>query len=436
MKEDRGKKESWNISFSARKSAQGAVRENLTAPNRPGTLDTPTTQFWDPTRMRFVKNLIAMIHYIPARLVRAKDRWYILYYQTNPTTGKRERHRVTFDLGRLRDKQGRLQAAKDIVDSINARLPYGYPYDEDFYSRTVTTNVEQAFQLVEQLGADLRHATKLSYAYSMRKFLSYLKMVGLYNEPIDSITKRIAMAFSDYLILQGLTGRSHNNDINEMKRVFNVLKSRDIITVNPFDGVPKRRVEPKQRRALNRDEVVKIFERLRVVDKSTYLSCALLYFCFIRPNEQRFLQAADVNLQEYTINIDGKFSKNRKTAFVTIPEQLKQILLELGITSLHPHDYLLGCAKEIGNKTPVGKSSISNRYRAVIQEMHNDGILASIKGNALYSWKDTGATALGRSGINGIGLRDQMRHHSLAESQTYIEQSRVANEFIKDHHRI
>lgn len=433
MKEKSEKNKARKISFSAQDNTQ-EVNNQIVKPliNTPEA-DTLLTS--GLVRMINREKLIIMIDYLPARLVRGKNRWYICYYQTNPSTGIRQRHRESFDIGRL-PKRARLDVAKELIARINAKLPYGFPYNEDFYSRQVRMNTAQAFELVEKVGVDLRHATKLSYAYSMRKFLAFLKTINMEKESVEDITKKVAIAFSDHLVNSGLSGRSHNNDINEMKRVFNVLRSREIINSNPFEGIPKRRVEQKSRRGLSPKEVTIIMDHVEKVDKSVYLSCALLYFCFIRPNEQRFLRATDINLEASTINIDGNYSKNRKTAFVTIPDQLKEILLSLGIEKLKPHEYLLGAASQIGNPTAVSKSNISNRYRVIIQDLHAKRILSSIAGNTLYSWKDTGANALGRSGINGIALRDQMRHHSLEETQVYLGNPTIADEFIKTHHRL
>ncbi len=376
-----------------------------------------------------------MKEFIPARLVQSESQCYIVYYQTNPASGKRERHRETFDLGRIPLAQ-RADIAADTIRTINARLPFGYPFDENFYAREVTMTVTRAFEFISKLGTDLRHASRLSYDYAMRKFLKFLAIKSLEDLPVDKVTKKIAFAYSDFLINEGLAARTHNNEINDMKRMFYVLTSREIISANPFKDIPKLKVSGKARRTLTPDEVSIIFSHLPGTDKSVYLQCALLYFCFIRPNEQRFLRVRDINLSDSVIFISGEISKNRKDAYVTITDQLRDILIALGFNTLSPSQYIIGSAARIGADRPVGKSSVSNRYREIIKSLYKRKILTNIDGNCMYSWKDTGATALGRSGINGLALKDQMRHHSLAQCQQYIDTLPVANEFIKSQHRI
>lgn len=430
--EDKGK-----ISFSAQRGStniQGADNHRFKSQIRSEITDTLLAKYRSLGIIRSQKLLI-MLDYYPARLVKSQDRWYFSFYQTSPITGKRERHRETFNIGRI-PIQDRVRVAREIIKRINSQLPYGYPWNEEFYSREVIMTTSSAFKLVKSLGSDLRPATIISYASSMRKFEAFIKKINLHKESVTTITRKVAMAYSDHLVSIGLSGRSHNNDINEMRRVFNILKTREIVSVNPFDGVPKRRVAEKTRRGLEHHEIKIIMEYLQQVDKSTYLSCAILYFCFIRPNEQRYIKRCDINLEDSIIIIHGSHAKNRKTAFVTIPDQLKEIFVSVGINELSPDEYIIGSSNKIGKNTPVGKSSISNRYREAIQELHKKKLLSSITGNTLYSWKDTGADALGRSGVNGIAFRDQLRHHSLNESQTYLGRPRGANDYIKENHRL
>lgn len=379
---------------------------------------------------------IIMIDYLPARLVRAKDRWYFSYYQRDPATGKRRRHRESFDIGRI-PIESRLEAAKEIIQSINAKLPFGYPYDEDFYIRQVSMDIHQAFKLVEEVSQELRQATKLSYASSMRRFVSFLQSLNLDREPINCITRKVAIAYSDYLIRSGRSGVTHNGNITDLKRAFNILISRELITVNPFVSIRKMREEEKSRRALTSHEVQIILTMLLKNDVSVYLGCLLQYFCFIRPNEQRFLQKKDFNLADQQVLVKGSISKNNKSAYVTIPNQLVGILKQLGFDALSADDHVLGSACRLGHLTPVGKNTLGERYRKIIRNMKSEGILDTIEGNTYYSWKDTGGTELAnKEGINGIWLRDQFRHHSLDETQVYLMKSKKANPFIKEHHRL
>lgn len=430
--------EASDISFSAQRNHKRLI-SNVSAGFSNNPADTlltavPPAPFHGHVG-RYATTLTVMIDYRPARLVKTKDRWYIVYYQTNPVSRSLERFRSTFDLGRY-PIEHRIQAASEVISRINSRLPYGYPFDEDFYSRNVALTLRKAFDLVTASNEDLRHATKLSYASTSRKFLAFAESIKLADEPVEAITRKVAMAFSDHLNLKGLSGRSHNNDINEMRRVFNVMKSRELITVNPFDNIPKRREAEKLRRDVTKKEMEVILTYSFEHDKSVFLSCALLFFCLIRPNEQRNLKRKNFDLDCQTIVVDGYYSKNRKTQTVTIPDQLKTILVELGILELDPDQYVIGPRNCLGRETPIAKSGISNRYREIIQSLHKSKELKNITGNHLYSWKDTGASYMRASGIDAFSLQEQGRWHSLAMAQKYLSERTTANDSIRRKHLI
>lgn len=420
------------ISFSALRMSKGLTFNKL-APENISEDDTLLAQAG--TWMIGIKKLIIMVDYIPARFATYKNRPCIVFYQTNPISKKRERHRISGDLGRLPPEK-RAAAAAEIIDSINARLPYGYPHDQEYYTRRVSMTTVKAFELVETLTADLRPATIISYRSSMRKFIRFLESINLHEEPVGAITRQVALAYSDHITMKGLSGRSHNNDINEMHRVYGLLKQREIITANPFDNIPKRKEAVKKRGSIPRDEAILILDHLQKVDVSVCLACALLYYCMIRPNEQRHIRRSDIDMHQAIIIVHGDFAKNHKTEIVTIPDELDRLMVSLGINALDPDQYIIGGSGALGYHRPVGKSATSNRYRAIIQDMFAKRILKSINGNTLYSWKDTGTTSLSRSGITGIGLKDQLRHHSLSETQAYIDKPYAANQFIRTNHRL
>lgn len=72
-----------------------------------------------------------ILAFLPARLVKGVNKWYILYYQTNPQTAELERFRPTYNLNRIKNIRLRNRTAKGYVDQINNLLPDGYPFTTD-----------------------------------------------------------------------------------------------------------------------------------------------------------------------------------------------------------------------------------------------------------------------------------------------------------------
>jgi len=375
-----------------------------------------------------------MIDFLPARLVRARDRWYICYYQRDPVDGIRKRHRDTFDLNRLATVRERTAAARIIIQDINSKLPYGYPYEKEHYTRTISMPADEAIAMSMSTKNDLRQATINSYRSTSNKFLQYLEQKKLLQAPVGSIDESLAQAYSDHLQRTGISGCTHNNDIAELKAIFSVLKDRRIIFENPWCSIKKRRVKSKTRKPIRDNDVLTILEYLKANDKSVYLSCLLLYYCMIRPNEQRYITRSQIDLARSIIYINGERAKNHKDQIVTLPDEFHDIMISLGIDELKPRDYILGYASSIGSPTPIGKNTTSARYHDHILFLYNRGRISTREGNTLYSWKDTGGDALAYKINDAVKLKNQFRHHSLDETQAYLSGLLKADPSIKNNH--
>ncbi len=379
---------------------------------------------------------IIMIDYLPARLVRAKDRWYICFYQTDPVDRIRRRHRDTFDLNRIDSISMRMDAARTLIRQINAKLPYGYPYETSMYTRTVSMPVNEALDYVLEIKSDLRPATIQSYRSNCKKFKQFLATRKLDSIPIGSVDESLAIAYSDHIVRSGKAAVTHNNLIDEMKGIFNLLLKRKIIFHNPWLVISKRREAPKRRKPVPAADIYTILNYLEANDKTTYLSCLLEFYCMIRPNEQRYLQRHQIDLDASVISINGEYAKNHQDQVVTIPDEFKETLINLGINRLAPSDYLLGYADSIGSRKPIGKNTTSGRYTDHISNLYASGQISSRTGNTLYSWKDTGGDHLKKSIKDAVRMKNQFRHHSLEETQKYLSQSTTADKKIRKRHNL
>ena len=377
-----------------------------------------------------------MNDYLPARLVRAKDRWFISFYQTDPLDRIRRRHRETYDLNRVENKHQRLELAKNLIRKINAQLPYGYPHEHGLYFRSVSMPVDEALNYALETKSDLRPATLHSYRSTCKTFKSFLTNQRMETIPVGSIDKSIAFAYSDFIIKSGKAAVTHNNVIDELRCIFNVLKERDIIFNNPWVGIRKRREAPKKRKPVPSSDITTILEYLFENDKSVYLSCLLEFYCMIRPNEQRYIRQCQVDLERSVIQIKPEFAKNHKEEIVTIPDEFKKTLISLGIEQLDPSYFILGYSSLIGSWKPIGKNTTSARYTEHINTLYAAGRISTKDGNTLYSWKDTGGDYMAGSINDAVRMKNQFRHHSLEETQKYLSQSTTADKKIRKRHNL
>jgi len=373
--------------------------------------------------------------YKPARLVRTQHRWYFLFYQTNPFTGEMERHRVSYNIGHY-PIEFREAKAMDILDEINKKLPFGYPYEPTQVAATKAPTVKQGLELALRYCEDLRPDSLTSYRSWVRKFMRFLESIGYQDQPVTAINKKVALAYSDHITMRGVSARSHNNDINGISTIWGKLVERDIADKNPFSKIPRRKKKPSSRRPVPVQDVWPVLDYLKDHDISVYVACLLLYYCLIRPNEQRQLKRAHFHMDRSVVEIPAHISKNGEEFFITIPDELRDELIAIGFNKIPPGDYVIGLVGKLGGKRPVSRSSTGNRYRDALIILKQKGIITTRAGQSIYSWKNTGIDALANANTPARSYQNQARHHSLEESQRYMSRLKSADPYIKEKHKL
>jgi len=105
------------------------------------------------------------MEYLPARLVRGSNRWYIIYYVRDPVTMKWTRERKTFRLNRISNKKQRAILAASIIEDLNNKLPAGWPWNEiDPHLEKKQMNIIDAIEYANKIKCmTKRQATKTFY---------------------------------------------------------------------------------------------------------------------------------------------------------------------------------------------------------------------------------------------------------------------------------
>lgn len=349
-------------------------------------------------------------NYIPARLVKGAHTWYIVYYAYDPLTGKKERFRVTNDLNRIRNRQQRLDMARRMVADINAKLPHGYPYNERKQSIDLIEGIKTVCALKSQ---GVRPDSVKSFRSISGIFCQYLIDQGIKCEAA-AFSQVDAINFLNELRSKGLRERTVNNYITILSLFWSDFESKGVVPSNPWKSIRKKKSEAKTRRIFSPDEARVFLQYIRHNER-LYLAVLLIYQCFIRPNELRFIQRQHIDLHSGTIIIPGVNAKNKTTATVTIPAKLIPILSEL-IGNKQPHNYILS-----DNNRVIGNNTIAVNHRAALREVKEKGIIRNTSGLELYSWKDTGVTEMAKAGIPVVEIMKQLRHHDLSMTQIYID---------------
>lgn len=349
--------------------------------------------------------------FIPARLVEAKGRWYIEYYQTQPDTGECPRTRLYGGLNRIKDLKERRKVALAMVRELNKeKLPFGWPYQEPVQDDDITTIADAIKLALDAKRALPRKKSFQTLESKVRPLSQYLKEKKWEEKPIKWFTRSKARAFMTWLDeKKNLTGITYNNYVKDLRSVFGEMIKDNLIDENPWSMMPKRQVEDKKRRTFTQKERLEVAAYVRKVDP--WLFCAILmqYYCFVRPSEMRRLKFKDLDLHNGVINLPKDKTKNARPRTVTIPKKALDFFMEMDFPSYPVNYFIFGNNMQPHLSKAVGSGTMYRLHQKYLRELMKNGKLNDISGLQFYSWKDTGITDMSQV-LDPYRLKDQTGH--------------------------
>ena len=307
-----------------------------------------------------------------------------------------------------------------VVDIVATAVPLSVAVQR--YNDFVDSEVERKV---------LSKATRLTYLSYSAKLLSYLPS----SISSSDITTVDLVGFIDSMKEQKLSPKYCNSVIGWLKTVFAWMLERGIVSNNPASPIKTETLARQQGRPTLTDcERESLFDRLRQHDRLEFLlACMMEYYTYIRPNELYRVRVRYINIKEQTVTIPAEISKNRKSAKVTVPSVVVDLMKELGIDRHRGDDYLFGkglkCGPTIGNAKQFGR--FWERHVAckggIYPELEERGIV-------FYSLKNSGITDMLQRGVPSAVVRDQARHQDLSTTEIYGRSSALkAPDGLKDY---
>lgn len=364
-------------------------------------------------------------------------------------------------VGRLRRKRIKLnhlgkrwfirRREREICSRFLALLAQGWsPFDNGSPdSDTVLTRFSQSHPPKERVAvtealqryADFVEAEverKVMSKDTRRTYLSYIAKLRAAlppDRPVGDVATADLVAFVDGMKAQNLSPKYCNSVIGWLKTVFGWMLERGLVADNPALPIKTETLARQQGRPTMTDsERETLFARLRQQGHLEYLlACLMEYYTYIRPNELYRVKVRYLNLAEQTVTIPAEISKNKKTAKVTLPAVVVDLMRELGIDRHRGDDYLFGKGMKCG---PVmGNSKQFGRFweRRVVCD---GGIYPELgkRGVVFYSFKNSGITDMLARGVPSAVVRDQARHQDLSTTEIYGRGSSLkAPEALKDY---
>lgn len=372
--------------------------------------------------------------FLPARLVSKGKRWYITFYQVDPISGIRQKFNRSYDLNRIRDKRLRKRRAVELVAELNMELlPFGYPFVKVDEKVPTILSLQEGLDVALEIKARSdRESTNRMYRSCHRIFLEWAKTVGILNIPVPEFKKSQAYRFMDYVRKErGVSGKTYNNYIIQLRALFYALLEREHVNDNPFVGIKKVTETNKQRRGLSEQEKKALIAWMKENDHTLLLAVVLMYYCGLRPVEILRLRLKNFNISKGVITLPGSITKNKKSSVVTIADEAMPFLMSCKFHHFPLNHLIFGKGLRPHPTIPAGTHSLRYRHKRAVKALIKKGAIVEDTGISLYSWKDTGVMDLAGKNVNILTIQNHLRHQDLNVTQRYTTSFDKTEEDIK-----
>ena len=355
--------------------------------------------------------------------------WTVNYYVWSERKNQLVRKRTEFNQP---TKKERYQQAKELIAIINEALTTGGFVDEIVVPQTElskTTTIEKAIEFF--LNAKRQTASENTikgYVKDLKVFGDWAESVGLHHTQIQKFGTKQVYLFSDFLDSKvktdkagnptkkvGYSKKTYSNFIGTLRTMWTMFTAREILTVNPFLKITKRKGRSGQHIPYS-PEQIRQYKKVcleKLGDEQLWLFVNFIYYGFFRPAEEgQNLQIK--HILKKTIVVPGELAKNNLTEHVRIPKPFEAIIEKYKLRSYPPNYYIFTLSGKPGPK-PVG-----NKY----MYMHNRKVLE--KANLtdqdydLYGWKHTGVIALYQATKDIKLVQAQCRHKDINTTDKYL----------------
>lgn len=361
------------------------------------------------------------------KLHRGKQ-WYVDFFAYDP--GKGGMRRKKYMLDHYEKKKERETVASILIHNLIDKLKAGWnPFTNASKTRQFTD-----FSLIlarykgwitkQKQNGTMKVKTFSDYSSKMNVFELYLKETGSEIKYVYQFNTTLIIDFLDYLIYdKDASARTRNNYRMWLSTFSTWLKERQYIDANPCENVHQLREEEKFRDALSPSDLVRLKDYLSKDNPSFYLACMMEYYCFIRPDELRYIKIGDISVNDQTVYVHPEFAKNRKGQVVALNDKVLKIMLEQHVFDHPSNEYLFG-----HEMIPGEKQIYVNQFRNEWKEVRK--ALGFPKSYQFYSLKDSGIRDLANAeGI--VVARDQARHSDISVTNKYLKREKAAHEETK-----
>lgn len=366
--------------------------------------------------------------YKDVRIVKAKQGWYIQWYELNPETKEWNRCRWKGGLNdsKLRPLQ-RERLAQNKLSAVIEALEEG----KRMFREKRSNKLKKPFQndsLLEAIDKVVTEKKEYLAINSIKSYNTlesyvkrYLEKYRISKIKLKEVNGELIKDFNQYLLQSGLSNRSVNNSFSTLRTIINEIDTRNntIWKRNPAQGIKLLPTVTKKHTAYSRTQMKEVKAAcFKLEEHQLWLFIQFIYYTLARPStEIQNMKIEQIELENDRIFIPAADSKNRRDDYVDIYPPLKQTILDSGIMDFPKHYYIYG-KDGIPAERHVEDKYFYRRNMKILKEIK---LFKSKKRYDIYGYKHTGAIALyEESGKKIEVVQKQCRHKKASQTWEYL----------------
>lgn len=371
--------------------------------------------------------------YISAQLKETSNGWYVEYYYQGPNGNlvrvRNNVNRLVKGLKKISER--RAFVLKEIITPLNLKLAQGWTplFDraQNLSKLAVSPweDVRDSY-LTWITKQESRHSTMLSYRSYMNQWQEFLDTFNAAKfHYIYELNTDICRTFLDWSIsVKHLSNTTRDNYRTWLFSFCSWCVDAGYMKENPCAGIKslggghrtkKGNFAKNTSKYIDKRTRERIFAWMRENDQQLLLACLLCHCCLLRPHEIAQLKVEHVHLAKSLIFVPGSIAKNKTDAWVTLPDEVAMLMLDLHVLEHPTHWYLFD--KELlpaQLEKPYRGDEIRKRWRSMCDTL---GLPKSLW---MYHLKHTGITDMVET-MPPRQVQKQARHHSLQMTEIYMQ---------------
>lgn len=270
------------------------------------------------------------------------------------------------------------------------------------------------FLLYLQVELNYSARTIRAYGDDLRQFFLFC---NLDPETVNysTVSQRQIRTWLASLLSNSLSPRSVNRKLSALRRFYNFLLSRKVVTSNPLAEISGPKITQKLPSFITKDEASKLLDGIEYSDDFVGMRdltiLSLFYFTGVRVSEMTSLRVTDVDFDSQTVRVLGKGSKERLLPIhpSLIPLLTEYIAQRNTFIRANQTPFLIVSNK--GNK-PYPEMV----YRIVRSHL---SMVTTLEKKSPHVLRHTFATHLLDEGADINAIKELLGHSNLATTQIY-----------------